>query len=420
MMPRHSNSDEGQYRLAQTAFQLRSPDAVAVIRAPYGAGALEVVRDVWHRDAGTRCPDPAPLSELVPKTNSHTIGDHVFVQDADLSGTKAERAVERAIAAAKGRRIVFILRERPDRALRSLGADRAIQHVDIGPRTVGECRGTAGCLLDALFPGRPNGPDSDMIRERHDAQIRIQAAIARFATESAPEGDWRRAVIDGGLRPEPRWQSGSPMPPTLESEVYAATLRDGAIAASLDPDDAFAILAAVAERQGDLANAAALARRASQPPASVFRRIAMLERAGLLASIESLPGDHRLRAIRAPKVFITDPGFASWLARRPEPSAMDLEGLVAASLLAWVNAEPSSRRLLHWRAASGPAVDFILAADGWFVAVNSSFGPTGAAARGLETFRREFGARLLAAVEVRPEPGDPTDGGLCTVPLGLL
>jgi hypothetical protein len=153
-----------------------------------------------------------------------------------------------------------------------------------------------------------------------------------------------------------------------------------------------------------LINDSALERQA------VYGHRGWLETIHLVTTLPAFPHNLTRRVKKRPKIFITDPGLASWLMGKT-PAALEspsdpatgqlLETFVFAELrrqLTWAATEAT---LFHWRDRDGREVDFVLeCSDGRVVALEVKGGQTPKREwfRWLEHMRDNLGEGFIAGV----------------------
>lgn len=214
---------------------------------------------------------------------------------------------------------------------------------------------------------------------------------ARIASE-----DWRGLIRRGGY----------PVPALhLQDAESRASWFSGYIATYLERDvlDLSAVhrvvelrrlMRAVCLRLGGIVNQTDLGRDVGLPQPTVHRYLGLLETSYQLVHVPAYAVNRTKRLIKAPKVYWSDPGLALHLSGEDEPRGAHLENLILADLLAWAGAQAERPEVMYWRTAAGEEVDFVVERKGKLLAieVKAATRVSGADARGLRSFREEYGA----------------------------
>ena len=154
------------------------------------------------------------------------------------------------------------------------------------------------------------------------------------------------------------------------------------------------------------------------PRTSVLRYLDVLEAVFLTVRIPAWSVNLGQREIRAPKIFLTDPGLAAALRRAdidqlmtPESSrGLDgplIEGFVLAELLRQSSVSGDPPILSHYRERDGSEIDLIVEApDGRVAGIEIKAGPgaTASSARHLISLRNRVGDRFEAGVVLHTGP----------------
>lgn len=229
--------------------------------------------------------------------------------------------------------------------------------------------------------------------------------------------DYLEQAAAGGF-PEARNRASGRRGAWFESYLATVVEREApGIAAAPRTADLPRLLRLVAARHASLLNVADLSSDAQLPRASVQRYLDVLEAVFLIARLPAWSSNLAQREIRAPKVFVTDPGLAGHLrdfdielALRPELSKGSdgpvVEGFVAMELVrqaAWSELRP---RLSHYRDRDSTEIDLIVEARGRVAAVEvkAGTGSDRSALRSLAKLRDRIGERFSAGVVLHTGP----------------
>lgn len=239
-------------------------------------------------------------------------------------------------------------------------------------------RGSAGA-----WPGLWEAPDADW----RDL----------LAADDAPREDWRDVVRLGGF-PWPalhepdgversRWHGGY-VQTYLERDV-----RD--VSSLQSTADYRRFMQAVCLRVGSLLNQSEIGRDLSLPQSTIHRWLDLLELTYQLVRLPAYSVNRTKRLVKSPKLYWVDTALAMQLEEHVEPRGAHLENLVVLDARAWAGTMPDGPRLHYWRTSTGEEVDLVIEWRNRLlpVEVKTSERLRPEDARGLLTFRREYGAR---------------------------
>ncbi len=183
--------------------------------------------------------------------------------------------------------------------------------------------------------------------------------------------DYLDRAVAGGY-PEALRRSGARRAAWFDAYVETVVEREApGVSASPRTAELPRLLRLVAARHASLLNVADLARDAGLPERTVHRYLDVLEAVFLVRRCPAWAVNLTQREIRAPKVFVTDPGLAAHLRGadiaslgRPEiargADGPILEGMVYSELLrqsGWSAVRPS---LFHYRDRAGAEIDLVI------------------------------------------------------------
>jgi predicted AAA+ superfamily ATPase len=162
------------------------------------------------------------------------------------------------------------------------------------------------------------------------------------------------------------------------------------------------LIRAACLRIGGLVNQTEIARDVGLSQPTVHRHLDALEASYQLVRVHAFAPNRTKRLIKSPKLYWADTGLALHLAGEREPRGAHFENLVLSDLLAWKSSVADEPEVLHWRAASGEEVDFVLEWQGRLlpIEVKASAKPRLDDARGISSFRAEYGKKALPGLVV--------------------
>lgn len=160
------------------------------------------------------------------------------------------------------------------------------------------------------------------------------------------------------------------------------------------------LLRIAALRTGRIVNQSDMARDAGLSQPTAHRYLNLLEASHLLFRLPAYAVNRTKRLIKAPRLFLADPGLACFLAgihttgqlKASDMFGFLLENLVLGDLLAWRETQTPAPEILYWRTTSGTEVDFVIEHRGMLVAVEvkATAQPRLDHARGLIAFSEEY------------------------------
>lgn len=237
----------------------------------------------------------------------------------------------------------------------------------------------------------------DEILESRDERWRELLSSGADARE-----DWRALAHRGGF-PTPALH--------LKTVADRAIWFDGYVRTYLERDlqglsaigalpDFRRLMRAACLRIGQLTNQTELGRDAALPQPTVHRYLNLLETSYLLVRLPAYAVNRTKRLIKTPKLYWGDVGVAVHLAGGAEPSGAHLENLVLHDLLAWRDSRIDRAEVHYWRTAVGDEVDLVIEADGRLlpIEIKASGRPRLSDAKGLRTFREEYGSKARAGL----------------------
>lgn len=233
-----------------------------------------------------------------------------------------------------------------------------------------------------------------------DADDRDWASVV--GASDAPPTDWREVARRGGF-PTPAIELDRDEDRALWFSSYLQTylerdLRDLAAVSSLP--DFRRLMQATALRIGQLVNQTELGRDVALPQPTVHRWLNLLEASYQLIKVPAYSVNRTKRLIKTPKVYWADTGLGLHLSGQAQPEGAHLENVVLGDLLSWKESQITKPDIFYWRTTVGDEVDFVIDAGRTLlpVEVKSTRRPTVADARGLQTFRAEYGAKSRAGL----------------------
>ncbi len=195
------------------------------------------------------------------------------------------------------------------------------------------------------------------------------------------------------------------------------------------------LLRLVAARHAGLLNVADLAADAQLPRSSVQRYLDVLEAVFLTVRLPAWAANLSRREIRAPKIFVTDPGLAAHLRQvidldglvRPElargADGPIIEGFVAAEVIRLAAYSPQRTLISHYRDRNGTEVDLIVESRGRVAAIEVKAGASvdRDAVRHLVQLRDKLGDRFVSGVVLHTGPtGQRLGDRLQSLPIAAL
>lgn len=233
-----------------------------------------------------------------------------------------------------------------------------------------------------------------------DADDRDWASVV--GASDAPPADWREVARRGGF-PTPAIELDRDEDRALWFSGYLQTylerdLRDLAAVSSLP--DFRRLMQATALRIGQLVNQTELGRDVALPQPTVHRWLNLLEASYQLIKVPAYSVNRTKRLIRTPKVYWADTGLGLHLSGHAQPEGAHLENIVLSDLLSWKESQVSKPDIFYWRTTVGDEVDFVVDAGRTLlpIEVKATRRPTLVDARGLQTFRAEYGAKSRAGL----------------------
>jgi hypothetical protein len=192
------------------------------------------------------------------------------------------------------------------------------------------------------------------------------------------------------------------------------------------------LLQLLANRSGSLLNISELSRSTKIPHATLTFYLTLLEAMYLIIRQPAWHKNATKRMTKAPKIYLTDPGIASFLIGADEKRLFSNPNLTGSLLETFVIMEIekllswSSLRLqtFHYRTVSGIEVDLLLetkAGDVVGIEIKSSETIRGDDFKGLRTLKEELGTSFIRGIVLYP--GDevvPFGENLFAVPISAL
>lgn len=213
----------------------------------------------------------------------------------------------------------------------------------------------------------------------------------------APPADWREVARRGGF-PTPAIELDRHDERAVWFSGYLQTylerdLRDLAAVSSLP--DFRRLMQATALRIGQLVNQTELGRDVALPQPTVHRWLNLLEASYQLIKVPAYSVNRTKRLIKTPKVYWADTGLGLHLSGHAQPEGAHLENIVLGDLLSWKESQVSKPDVFYWRTTVGDEVDFVVDTGRALlpIEVKATRRPTLADAKGLLTFRAEYGVK---------------------------
>jgi uncharacterized protein len=282
-------------------------------------------------------------------------------------------------------------------------------YLTLWPFTQGELRGRREQVLPRLLRG--------------DVPMIADAPVGR--------GAYVETLLTGGF-PEAQRRSDATRARFFDSYITSIVERDVADVARVhDPTGLGVLLRLVAARSGSLARYDALARDAGVDGKTVKTHLDVLERLFLLRIRRPWHVNLGKRQVKAPKLYVSDPGLlAGLLAAHPDRVVTDdrlagslFETFVATELERQASWSPEPLTFWHYREGEREVDVIVERPSGEVVGIEVKAGATVHPAdfRGLLHMRERIGRRLLAGVVLYTgERTLPFGEGLWAVPLEAL
>lgn len=287
-----------------------------------------------------------------------------------------------------------------------------IERLTLWPFSQGEPTGNDACFLDRLLAG----------------------FLPTVFTSPISKRDYLERALAGGF-PEAVVRAGHRRDAWFDAYVQTVVEREApGVSASPRTADLPRLLRLVAARQAGLLNVADLAADAQLPRTSVQRYLDVLEAVFLTVRIPAWAANLNQREIRAPKVFVADPGLAAHLRQvdidtlvRPElargADGPIIEGFVAAELIRLAAFSALGPVLSHYRDRRGAEVDLIVEARGRVAAIDVKAGASvdEKAVRSLVDLRDKLGDRFVGGVVLHTgSAGQQLGDRLHSLPIAAL
>jgi predicted AAA+ superfamily ATPase len=285
--------------------------------------------------------------------------------------------------------------------------------VEVWPFTQSEIAGTTGNFIDSVLDGTP------ALSEHRPSSLRRRDMLERVCAGGYPEvhqlpvpqrAGWFRDYVRTTIERDVVVLSGIRKVPEMNQLLRLFAARTGCELV-----------------MQNVINDSSLERQA------VYAHRAWLETIYLVCTLPSWSRNLTRRVKKRPKVFIADPGLASWLLGKT-PDALEnptdpatgqlVETFVYAELrrqLSWATTEAS---LFHWQDRDGAEVDLVIeAGDGRIVGLEVKSGQTPRREwfRWLELMRDTLGSQFIAGITLYG--GDqvlPFGDRLLAVPMSAL
>ncbi len=263
-----------------------------------------------------------------------------------------------------------------------------VDYLTLWPLTQGEIAGRPEDLLDRLFRGD----------------------VPAVTDAPAGRGHYAQMLLAGGF-PDARTRSGAARTRFFDSYISSIVERDVADAGRVhDPGSLGTLLRLIAARSGSLARYETLGRDANLDGKTVKSHLDVLERLFLIRIRRPWHVNVGKRQVKAPKVYVSDPGLLAALAGVDE-RRLTHDGGLAGSLLETFVATELERQaswavqpLTFWHLREGEReVDTVIehpSGDIVGIEVKASATVRPADLAGLTQLRDRVGARLRAGVVV--------------------
>lgn len=264
-----------------------------------------------------------------------------------------------------------------------------IERLTLWPFSQGEPTGNDACFLDRLLAG----------------------VLPTVFTSRLSKRDYLERALAGGF-PEALSRAAHRREAWFDAYVQTVVEREApGVSASPRTADLPRLLRLVAARHAGLLNVADLAADAQLPRTSVQRYLDVLEAVFLTVRIPAWAANLSQREVRAPKVFVADPGLAAHLRQvdlshlvRPElargADGPIIEGFVAAEMIRLAAFSPYRTEISHYRDRRGAEVDLIVESRGRVAAIEVKAGASvdRDAVRNLADLRDKVGDRYVGGV----------------------
>jgi len=284
-----------------------------------------------------------------------------------------------------------------------------IDYVNLWPFTQGELRDAPESFLGRLFAGD----------------------VPRIEGAAAGRGAYVEMLLRGGF-PEAQRRSGRDRSRFFESYVASIVERDVAATSRVhDPLAVGTLLGLVAARSGSLARYDSLAREIGVDGKTAKGYVDVLERLFLVRVRRAWHVNLGQRQVKAPKLYVADPGLLASLVGADPQRVREDDGLAGALFETFVATELerqaswSPQALTFWHFRDGDReVDVVVERpSGEVLGVEVKAGATVRPAdfRGLKRMQERVGKRLVAGIVIYAgERTLPFGNGLWAVPLSAL
>lgn len=286
--------------------------------------------------------------------------------------------------------------------------------VDLWPLSQGELDGESDDLIDVAF----DGPAA--LRERVAPRMTRRQAAERICRGGFPE-----AAVAPDARSRDDFFAAYTRSLTQRDVLELAALRQVVELPRL--------LRVLAARTAQELNSAAVASEVQMGDDTIRRYLPLLEVVYAYFRVPAWSGNLRARAVRRPKLHLTDSGVAAHLLGASADALADpthpllgplLETFVAGEIARQLTWSTVRAELFHWRLASGPEVDLVLeAADGRVVGleVKATASVDESDFHWLRRLRDDLGERFVqGAVVCLTDRAVPFGDRLTAVPLSAV